>query len=354
MKKFVLRIILILLPVAVIVPVVNIYVDPAHVYSYEKYERSIVSILQSNKYVTNVDLNHNERYFKKSLIDSCQEDIDILILGSSRVMLISNEMFHDTRILNLGVSGATYEDITALCYYYIKNKGVPHKVIIGIDPQHFNENIGDTRWTELTKEYNEYKKDILKDSNLFPIEHKKIKNIYSPSYFQSSFKYLCKNKFRISTDRNLQALENADGYKVICNDGSIKYGIEYDNRSIEEIEKLSHTLEYGQWENFTDISQYEIYRWRCLLDYLQSLGIEIFIQEAAYHPITYLRFLTETKYMEMINAMDSMDKLAREYNIPILGAYNPQKYNLKSIDFYDGMHMKPTTEQLYLQPLIKQ
>ena len=354
MKQFILRLILIILSVVLLIPTVNYYIDPAHVYSYEEYEIGIVSALQSHKYVTDVDANHNERYFKKVLIDSCKtRDIDFLVLGSSRIMLISNDMLEGANILNLGVSGATYEDITALFYYYVKKYGFPRKVLIGIEPQHFNENIGDTRWTELTKEYNDYKGDVLKDSTILPVENKKISNLFSPSYFQSAIKYLRNNSFYFARQIPIQAVDDANGIKVICRDGSIQYDREYTDRSHDVVEKEALSLEYGQWENFADLSPREIARWQCFLEYLQSNGVQIYFQEAAFHPITYQRFLNEPKYKGMVLAMDYVDELAKMYDISILGAYDPAKYGLTSSDFYDGMHMKLATESLYLQPLIK-
>ena len=354
MKQFITRLILTILPVVLLIPAVNYYVDPAHVYSYKEYEKGIVSALQSHKYVTNVDANHNERYFKKVLIDSCKtREINFLILGSSRIMLISDDMLGDAIVLNLGVSGATYEDITALCYYYIKKYGFPRKVLIGIDPQHFNENIGDSRWTELTKEYNDYKRDVLKDSTVLSANDNKISNLFSPSYFQSAIKYLWKNSFHLEGQIPIQAVDIADGIKVVCRDGSILYDREYTNRSLEMVNKEALSLEYGQWESFNDLSQNEIVRWKCFIEYLQSNGIQIYFQEAAFHPITYQRFLNEPKYKGMVLAMDYVNELANMYDIPILGAYNPTKYGLNSSDFYDGMHMKLETESLYLRPLIK-
>lgn len=354
MKQFILRLLLVILPVVLLIPTVNYYIDPAHVYSYEEYEKGIVSALQSHKYVTNVDANHNERYFKKVLIDSSKTgDIDFLVLGSSRIMLISNDMLEGYNILNLGVSGATYEDITALCYYCIKTCGFPRKVLIGIDPQHFNENIGDMRWTELTKEYNDYKRDVLKDSTILRTEDKKKSNLFSPSYFQSSIIYLRKKSFRFEGQIPIQAVDSVDGINAICRDGSILYGREYTDRSLELIDQEALSIEYGQWESFNDLSQNEIVRWQRFVEYLQSNGIQIYFQEAAFHPVTYQRFLNEPKYKGMVLAMDYVNELANMYDIPILGAYNPTKYGLNNSDFYDGMHMKLATESLYLQPLIK-
>ena len=97
MKKFLLAAVIVLLPLMSI-PVVNYTIDPSHIYDH--YEQKIVSLLQHHPYVTNVDQNMDERSYKKSLIDSCKTDADVLVLCSSSVMSISESMFKEKSLLN--------------------------------------------------------------------------------------------------------------------------------------------------------------------------------------------------------------------------------------------------------------
>ena len=67
-------------------------------------------------YATKMD----ERKFIKNRIINENLDPEILIVGSSRIMQISNENFNK-QILNLSVSGASIEDHIAIVSILLKN-----------------------------------------------------------------------------------------------------------------------------------------------------------------------------------------------------------------------------------------
>src|SRR3990167_6494675 len=72
---------------------------------------------------------------------------DILLLGSSLVMLVDSQMFNkDLSIFNAGVSGASIQDYIAI-WQFLKNKDkLPTYLVIFFDAWVFNKNNGQLRW----------------------------------------------------------------------------------------------------------------------------------------------------------------------------------------------------------------
>lgn len=337
MRKFIIQFIIFLLPLLCI-PIANYVIDPSHI--YDDYGQQVVSTLQGHRYVINVDPDKDERLLMKAMIDSCKKDIDVLILGSSRVMQISEDMFDNKRVLNLGVSGATYEDITGLLYLYLQGHKTPKAIIIGIDPQHFNANIGDTRWKSIDREYARYSEDVLGEKVSCGINLEKWENLFSVTYFQEAIKYYKRPKrYLQAIDYDIQGTDIEYGI-AIRYDGSSVYGREYETRSLTKTNHEAQTEIYSQWENYKELSTRELNRWQNLIQYARQQCVELYFFEAAFHPIVYHRLTMDAQFEGMKKGMEYVEKMAEENGITQIGSYNPDDCHLCDSDFYDGMHMR--------------
>ena len=74
----------------------------------------------------------DERQFIKNRIIFENNDIDALIVGSSRLMQVSNKIYK-RKLLNLSVSGASLEDQITITEMALE-KFDPEKIILGADP----------------------------------------------------------------------------------------------------------------------------------------------------------------------------------------------------------------------------
>lgn len=170
---------------------INYFGDAANLFS-NSYELKIIQILYNNhnvKNVTNVT-NYDERVFQRELINKLDRKLDIVVLGSSRVMTIQSEYFNNQTLINNGVAGASIEDIIAIFQMYKNKKILPKKIILGIDPWIFNINNNQKRWLSIKKEYYNYCNEELE--NTVSILNSKYTQFFSPSYFQKSLKNLQK------------------------------------------------------------------------------------------------------------------------------------------------------------------
>ena len=151
MKKFILKLIMALAPILLFVISVNYFGDAAKLFSKD-YEKKIADQIIEGKNVTNIN-NYNERLLNKYLINNSLFCPDILVIGSSRVMLLNSSDFKEQTFFNNGVSGASIQDLLAIYEMYEQKKCLPKKIIIGLDPWTLNINNGQSRWMTLNQEY---------------------------------------------------------------------------------------------------------------------------------------------------------------------------------------------------------
>ena len=132
MKKFIINSSLFGFLILLILISVNYLGDTAKIFD-NNYEKKISEILSKKKNVTNI-LNYDERILQKHIINSFSDRKDIVVIGSSRVMMINSHHFNNKTFFNSSVSGATVEDYISIYQIYKTNNLLPEKIIIGLDP----------------------------------------------------------------------------------------------------------------------------------------------------------------------------------------------------------------------------
>lgn len=130
---------------------VNYWGDGGHLFN-DRYEKKIAALVLSGHYVTNIS-NYDERSVVKEFAKNCKTHYDVLIIGSSRTLIINSANFQNLKVFNSSVSGASVEDLVAIYQMYKTQKMLPKKILFGIDPWLFNKNNGQNRWLPLKKEY---------------------------------------------------------------------------------------------------------------------------------------------------------------------------------------------------------
>lgn len=337
MKKFIYKASLCTIVVLIVLVSVNYLGDAAKLFGSD-YEKGIAAILLNGENVTNIS-NYDERKLQKELIENLKKSPDIVILGSSRTMLINNEYFLDQFLLNNSVSGASIEDLISI-YQIYKSKGIiPGKVIIGIDPWLFNENNNQSRWKTLENEYNKFlEKDSFFKDNLY-----KYKQLISPSYFQSSIKQLGKK----SDPQTTLIKYNRSNTKLT--DGSLTYSKSYRESTISDINVGVQRYIQGNIYsigNFKELSPSIISKFELLIKDLKINNIQIIFFLAPYHPIVYDQIKRD--YPKVLKTEEFIRSFARKKNIEILGSFSPNKIGVDENYFYDGMHSKEKGIKLIL------
>jgi hypothetical protein len=270
------------------------------------------------------------------LCESNPDSVDIVVLGSSRVMCISEKCFQGKRIMNLGVSGGIITDECALMSACYNNGQCPKIVVLGVDPFYFNDNNNETRWKEIEFWYNHYQTET-NGKRLSIWQHfnkEKWINLFSLSYFQHSIRYHEKSKSELMVTEDFN-----NEKKTIHHDGSISYGEDLRSRLQEEVDEVAKTYTHPQWKNYSCISREKSEEFQGLIDYIKLHGSEIVLFLSPYHPITWQRFMSQIEYKEVKNAEILVDRIAKENDLTVIGNWDPNKCGCDETCFYDATHL---------------
>ncbi len=91
MKKFIRKVVITSFPIVIILIGVNYFGDAAKLFDSE-YEKMMAAIVLNGNYVTNIT-DYDERIFQKELINGMNNSPEVLVIGSSRTMLINSRFF---------------------------------------------------------------------------------------------------------------------------------------------------------------------------------------------------------------------------------------------------------------------
>ena len=337
MKKLIIKTMLFGLPILLLVPLVNYFGDGGRLFAND-YENKIANILASEKLATNI-YNYDERILQREITEVLNHKPDILVLGSSRSLLIKQEFVpRNKEIYNSSVSGASIEDLISIYQLYKAKGNLPSQIILGIDPWMFNENNGQVRWKSISKQYNLF---FNKESNLSnTIGIGKYRQLFSFSYFQSSLKLIPD----VITRKNLPIPSDIEENETITKllDGSIKYGNNYRLISPEKV--MQSALEYKSntpiylLGDYTELSKDCISKFTSLIEDIEKQGIAVAFFLAPYHPIVYDEI--EKEYPKVLESEQFIIDYARQKSYPVIGSFNPSKTKTNALFFYDGMHLK--------------
>lgn len=337
MGKFILRFLFISVPLLLIVIAVNYWGDAAQLFS-KKYLKSMVSIISNGKYVTGVS-NYDERLFNKAYAEDCKTRYDVLIIGSSRTMLINSDNFPGQKVFNCSVSGASIEDLVAIYQIYKERNLLPKKILFGIDPWIFNKNSGQSRWSSVRKDYT----DFFKGKKLLEVNpgvrDRKYLQLISPSYFQVSVKNL---PGVISGEAMPKAtLNKFNTGSTKLTDGSLVYAEAFRNSSAAEVEKQVKDYLKGDiysLEHYDSLSGSAEAVFNMLMDDCKKNHVDVAFILQPYHPEVYRSI--KITHPIILTADAHIRQVAATRAIKIFGDYDPAGAGLNTSDFYDGMHDK--------------
>ncbi len=329
MKKFLIKSFAYAVILLAVIGIVNYVGDAANIFK-EGFETKIAEIICRGENATNIS-NYDERLTQREIIKCKSFENFTIVLGSSRTMLISNNLLQQKNVFNSSVSGASIEDLIAIYQMYKIRKLRPVKVIVGCDPWLFNENNGQTRWRSIKEYY-----DMSVGDDGLSEGSSKTAQLISVSYFQSSVKTLFK---KTPLPKNTNVPCNAMLTKLI--DGSICYGEDFRNAGKNEVEAKAAKYLTGEiygLKNYREISSRQWELFDSLIQSLleQNIRVELFL--APYHPKVIKHFRSENRIV--FDVQDRLKKYASKMRISLKGSFDPKDVGLESSDFYDGMHLR--------------
>ncbi len=360
MIQFLKKLFLVIIPVFLALITVNYFGDAANLFSKD-YEKKIAYEINKGNNVTNV-YNCNERLLQKYIINNSLACPELLVVGSSRIMLINSNYFKGKTFFNNGVSGGTLEDIISIIQLYRDKGCLPKEIIIGLDPWTLNANNGQTQWKTLETNYRRFfnlkpidtfpkNQNLITKAKDFYISNIKYRELLSPSYFKSSF-------LRLISGHTKPYVSNKKDNKFFTklSDGSIIYDEELRNSSIDKIDELVAKFvesDIYRVENFHRLDKLSQSKLVFLIDFLISNNIKVNLFICPYHPKVYEIIVKNNKYKKVIESERFFKKLAFEKGLMITGSFDPAKLNMDKSYFYDGMHLKNPGIEILINSLKK-
>ena len=317
------------LPIVIAVAAVNVIVDPANIY-VKGYEEEMADLLLAGKNVAGMT-NYDERILQEDIIQKEKICPDIIIVGSSRVMIISDESINIENYRNHGMSGAGIWDYIGILGIYEAEDKMPEQIIMGLDPWILNENNGDARYQSLAGYIDEFKETIRgtekqqEGRKSLPSFEKELQ-LFSIPYFQNSVKKLLKDPksvLKLNGKKKFYGTEKRIVEDAIYyTDGSMESNREYRERDVETVNADAKGYVTGkvyQLENYDSLSEINCDMLERTIDYLQDKG---------------------EKYKMVLAAEIYFRDLAAKKEIDVYGSYDPKELGCTEEDFLDGMHMK--------------
>ncbi len=342
MKKFFAKI-LFFIPLILTLVGINYCIDPGNIF-HQNYVNAIAKDLLNGKNVTNIQ-NYDERMLQKSFIQKTQKKPEVIVLGSSRVLLIGNNIYNNKTCLNSGVSGAGIEDIFAIYNMLLKKRFKPEKLIIGLDPWMLNDNRKHEGFRSIENDYIEMMKRLnfpVSSQNSSAAAFKKVTEIISLQYLQESIKYIKENGFHKIMPT---ATDNSDNKKrTILFNGSISYDEDLRKSSALLVETRAKKYLQGEIYGVNDLTEYSTARKSMLssfFDLLKRENVEVTLFLAPYHPIVYKYFKENRKFSAVLETEKVYRELAAQKGFSVIGSFDPEKLDLNNSYFYDGMHCTP-------------
>ena len=154
--------------------------------------------------------------------------------------------------------------------------------------------------------------------------------------FQSSLKNVWKGNTQPQATNEIYNESNTK-----LEDGSLVYSEEMRSRNNDQILNSINSYLDGNiysLKNFNGLAPKSIDEFKLLIRDIRSVGVDVEFILIPYPPTVF--DVIQKDYSSVLQVETFINQFANELNIKVKGSYNPFIYNLKNIDFYDGMHLK--------------
>ncbi len=351
MIVFLLTVLGVLLPVFVI----NFVIDPGEIYLQRilnaRYTQNYVTLLLNSS--TGVRLWGNERLVKYALAKKAG-DFDNIILGSSHSMQLNRLRMPQFsrcfvgRMLNLGVSGGSLEDIMIFSYIILHNQHMPKALLIELSPWCLKWGM-DVRYKINEIQLNSMRSDLDSKAgwSTEPYWLQLLGNGFSIDYFKESIKLLRDHSFKLIQDDFFKDYEEVrpfnydEGYKfqVYLNDGSV---VNPKSNSMKD-GVVKHSIQDMGESNYklagNDYDENAIVVFEKLIDMIRRKNIKVYFFLAPYNPIIF-RSADGSQAKHLARVEKRIREIAKKMNIIVFGSYDPRENNLTEEDFFDIMHAR--------------
>jgi hypothetical protein len=339
MKKLFQRILTILIIPLMLIGGVNYHFDPDYTLRKD-YIAPLAKALLEGKMISG-PVNVNSRLLKKEWISQLPGTPEVLVLGSSHTLALSQQVFSGKSFINASVSNCTFQDMYAfLELFERKDRRLPKTIIICTDQWLFGNSFVEKQWLENKPEFMAMAKQIdlplNKIASKWDLDKEWIKELFSVRYLARSLRSLGKTeKFEICSAIDKEKM-------MFLPDGSRYIPERVVNTPENNISEIARNYFYSSKdEYFTELDQLQCRLFSGMINHLKNRNCTIILFIPPYHPETFQLLEKSEKTSGIFKAESYLQTFARENKLKLIGGSNPNSLNLGSTDFYDAVHLKP-------------
>lgn len=332
MKRLVTKLLL-FVPIVLAVGAINYRVDPSQLFGNGRVEREMAAIMLQGQNVAN-SINFDHRLLQTAYFEGLTETPEVVMLGSSRSMLVRQSSLPGHAFYNASAAGGSVEDYLAIYQLMLNNGHQPQTVILDVSPWVFNRDNNQTRWRSLRNEYFEALRRIGVEPDLHEyirsLDIEKYAALFSLPYLQESLRWLSRENEYYPT-----SLEHT-GEVIKLSDGSRVYSDMEESKTPAEVLAQLGTTKQALPE-FEELDPYFTQLFEGFVRQLQADGVTVIFYLAPYHPALYPYPKLNAQAVEAY-----LVSFAAERSIDVFGSFDPAQVGCSAEEFYDPVHPRPS------------
>lgn len=317
---------------------INYSVDPINMYHNGIEEEQVASMNLNGDsaycYYNEISDKKIQDYYVK------QVEVDTLVIGSSRGMMLDANVIGDENLYNTCFSGAKISQMIAvLSNYYSYHGSLPDNVIVEISPWNFNGNLEkNTDYDYLCANGQEY----------LGIAQLDFSSILSFQMCQDSLTLLFSEGNSLNGGKKQKVFETKEDSNMFTefSDGSLAYSDSYTQASDSVIyERIKNGIYdtdgyfYRFMNGFNEIDENSSVLFTKMINWLKEHNVKTTIYLSPFPPTAY-DYALESEYNIVKDIEQYIYDMSKIYGYSIHGSYNPYNIGLSNREFYDSFHLK--------------
>ncbi len=335
--KLALIFIVIVLGGFLIVALLNYFLNPLMYRSNQLREAG--AALTAGKNIAFPEPTFDFRRLRRAHIEQMTEKPDIVIFSGSRWQEATSDIAPNHRFYNSFVSSDHVEDMMAISELLYAHDRMPQTLILSVRYTTFNH-IGDrgkSSWKSFSSEYHAMAERLGLESHswLDTVPYDKWLNLLSlDALIETAGTYFNIPTLWTATDELFdQQLD------IIGSDGGLRFsGRHLDYFSPEFVKNDSAENASRDVKKRISINPASLEAVKALLTFLQGEGVRVVFAQTPFYP-DYYEKIRGSEYFEDIGKVEAeMNKIADEYQIDVVGSFDPEAVGCVADDFRDYHH----------------
>lgn len=266
-------------------------------------------------------------YIKPVWIEHLQSRPEVVVLGSSRAIQVSQEWFRPRTMLNAALLQGDFQDAVAIFEECLETGKTPREVVLEVNPS-----LAYADKARVSPALASYFRHALVRYRMFP------RIFFSGPLTLEGVRWDARIYSKGAVWRVAQKFES-DGY-LYRPDGSMDWSVTESSNTPDEVERGARSEmvhldpEHQLWRATSQPGWFDRKIWQAFMDDLRGRGIRVVLLLVPVHPAAYDFYRRQGGYDDTWLRSD-----AQRRGITVVGSYSPGAAKVTREDFYDDVHV---------------